>query len=505
MDSVLGKRGRGGDAVSKDAFSPKLPRASLAMTCGQIGERIKLITEAFLHTDTDEADEETLLLLSVYAKELELLTANLADSTRGGRLPYQVLTRNSWKTFRTEKEEAAGGLFRRTFRMSPDQFDDLFALVKGELAKDKSRHPTPNRPIEPEERLLIALRFIAGGQAVDLVNIAPVALNTVYHIVWSTMRVLIKCDALKFIFDIGEKACADRAADFAKRSSAPHIFCKVAGVMDGLFIRIAGRSRRESGNPRAFHSGHKHGFGLNLQVICDAYCRVLDASCNTPGCTNDSSAYRLSSFRKLVDALPDGFYVLADPAYPLSEKVLTSYVGQTPSSNFACQDDYNYFHSQIRITIERLFGQLVNKFGVLWQPMRFRLEHIMLVIQVVLRVHNFLINHDIQQGKAFLFRGRPDFGCPSDIQFGAPVAGVDPKGERLADARFATATEEAEAAALAGLAPAGEPQKKKRKSRKSTPGVSMRREFLRGKVQSAGLKRPDTSKARLAAKAAQGL
>ena len=145
MDSVLGKRSRGGNAnESEHSYSLKLPRATLAATSTQIVERIKLITEAFLQTDTSAADEETLLLSSVYAKELELMTSELAESAHSGRLSYQVLKRNSWQTFRAEKEEAAGGLFHRTFRMSPVQFDALFAHVKAAMSGPQ----IPNAPRE---------------------------------------------------------------------------------------------------------------------------------------------------------------------------------------------------------------------------------------------------------------------------------------------------------------------------------------------------------------------
>ena len=137
--------------------------------------------------------------------------------------------------------------------------------------------------VVPEQRLAITLRFLAGGLALDLLDMAPVALSSVYQIVWSTIAVINTCSSLAFNFDSSLSACRERAATFQARSGSPDAFSGCVGAIDGLFIRVTARSKSEVTNPRSFYNGHKHGFGVNLQVICDAYCRVIGASCNTPG------------------------------------------------------------------------------------------------------------------------------------------------------------------------------------------------------------------------------
>ncbi len=138
--------------------------------------------------------------------------------------------------------------------------------------------------IVPEQRLAITLRYLAGGQILDLLDMAPVALNTAYQIVWSTIAAINNCKALALPFDLDDASkCAERASFFQRRSSAPAIFSHVVGAIDGLFIRIQGRSLRDTANPRSYFNGHKQGYGVNLQVVCDAFCRVIAASCNTPG------------------------------------------------------------------------------------------------------------------------------------------------------------------------------------------------------------------------------
>ena len=53
------------------------------------------------------------------------------------RLPPMELRRRSWQEYRTEKIDA--GVFDRLFRMSPERFDKLFALVEPELTRDTAR------------------------------------------------------------------------------------------------------------------------------------------------------------------------------------------------------------------------------------------------------------------------------------------------------------------------------------------------------------------------------
>jgi hypothetical protein len=59
-------------------------------------------------------------------------------------------------------------------------------------------------------------------------------------------------------------------------------------------------------------------------------------------------------------------------------------------------DDFNYYHSQLRITIERAFGMLVQRFGILRKAMP---QHIpilkkMSIVMACMKIHNFLMPSD---------------------------------------------------------------------------------------------------------------
>ncbi len=221
-----------------------------------------------------------------------------------------------------------------------------------------------------------------------------------------------------------------------------------------------------------------------------------DAASSFSGKTPDINAYQASWFRAMIDALPDGFFVVGDPAYPLSDQLITSFTGTSPDSNQGAKDDFNYFHSQVRITIERLFGQMVNKWGILWQPMRFKLKNIFLAVETVLRLHNFCINSDLKAGKAFKFRGLAKYGRPADIQYGEKLDGVDPNGERLADVRYQP-YEEGDLAEEENASKKGKKSRPKRKVAAVQVGVSDLREEMRAEIEKLGAKRPKVSADRL--------
>lgn len=297
------------EKFSKLSSARRLSRSAETVAyLAQLQQLSTSILQALAYFDTDLADEQSLSLVPLYIQTQQSIVSIIVDYREHNRMPHVPLLRRTWEEYRQEKEDQ--NLFHRLYRVTSEQFDEMFALIRAKLETTRfegqpelcpvyiyiyayfsfqercmcnHRNTTSNIPVAPEQRLAITLRFLAGGQALDLVDMAPVGLSTIYAIVWKTIAVINECKELEYKFDISPEACKQRAEEFRRRSSAPEAFANCVGAIDGLFIRINGRCVKETNNPRAFFSGHKHGHGLNLQVVCDAYCRVLDASCNTPG------------------------------------------------------------------------------------------------------------------------------------------------------------------------------------------------------------------------------
>ena len=59
------------------------------------------------------------------------------------------------------------------------------------------------------------------------------------------------------------------------------------------------------------------------------------------------------------------------------------------------EDSFNFYQSQVRITIERAFGIFIRRFAIFWKPLQFRLQLVTKIVEACARLHKFCINHNI--------------------------------------------------------------------------------------------------------------
>lgn len=158
--------------------------------------------------------------------------------------------------------------------------------------------------------------------------------------------------------------------------------------MDGIQIKIQAPRQTESVKTKNFFC-RKQFYSLNVQAVCDARTRYLGVSIVCPGSCHDSVAYAQSDLPDKIAALPGLHHVVADAAYPVSEKVLCPFPGRSLETY---EDSYNYHQSQVRMAVERSFGILVARWGVLWRPLRMSLKHSVQVITACMRLHSFCVD-----------------------------------------------------------------------------------------------------------------
>jgi hypothetical protein len=65
--------------------------------------------------------------------------------------------------------------------------------------------------------------------------------------------------------------------------------------------------------------------------------------------------------------------------------------------------------SQLRINVECSFGMLVNRWGILWQPMRCDLRKVPRVVLACMKLHNFIIDTGCVEIPAAIVHEQP--GC----------------------------------------------------------------------------------------------
>jgi len=323
--------------------------------------------------------------------------------------------RKSWAAFQSNLTDRQ---FRRYFRMSKECFDLLCDRIKSNVGERefksevylkqlldsdlksnnilKAHKETTGGFISGEIKLALILRLLAGGCYLDLALLFEMGFTysyVVFHNVignWILDDRFVKIDGAEYCSDV--EWISSVALDFSRGSKGVINGC--IGALDGWIVKII-KPRKSDGvhNPSSFFS-RKGFFGINVQAIVDKKKRILYRSIQHRGAEHDSTAFKNSSFYKwLVENWPAlgrlGFYFVGDSAYSLKSFLLTPYDNVMHGSH---EDNYNFFHSSSRITVECAFGEVDLRWGIFWKPLRFSLVHNCRVIDAAMRLHNFIVD-----------------------------------------------------------------------------------------------------------------
>jgi len=209
--------------------------------------------------------------------------------------------------------------------------------------------------------------------------------------------VINHCPDLEVFFpdDHSEQLCIARK--FRDRSHAGFDCC--IGAINGILIWTEKPSEHDCHllgkiQSRSFFSGRKHKFGLNMQAICDADCLFLEFWIANQASALDYISFITSEFynRKLQKSnfLARGLVLFGDNAYVSSDCMATPY----KSAHRGLKDDYNFFHSQLRIRIEMAFGMLTQRWGILRKalPARIGILKQIAVTGACVRLHNYCLD-----------------------------------------------------------------------------------------------------------------
>jgi len=99
---------------------------------------------------------------------------------------------------------------------------------------------------------------------------------------------------------------------------------------------------------------------LNFQAVCDARWRFVDVSIRNPGAASDFLSFVTSDLLeklRIPNFLRNGLTFYGDNAYVNSATMVVPF----PNVSSGEKDDFNFYHSQVRINIECAFGLLVNR------------------------------------------------------------------------------------------------------------------------------------------------
>jgi hypothetical protein len=285
--------------------------------------------------------------------------------------------------------------------MNYTSFVKLCSLIHPFIPVDEamSIRRTGKKPITTEMALHCLMRWLAGGSYLDIRLCAGISTNSFYRCIHKCISAILLCNKVAYSFpNTAEKI--QKAADSFKQHSTNGVLDGCVACMDGLLLQIQTPNSYETGNVKAYFSGHYQTYGINVQAACDSQCRFVFAALAAPGGTNDIAAFRKTKLHDIAAKLPLGKYIIGDNAYICTEHILTPFPGEQKKQ--AHKDAYNFYISQLRVRIELAFGRLVSKWRIFRHPLQVKLKNVGKVFLCATRLHNYCMNEEFPDSTSIL-------------------------------------------------------------------------------------------------------
>ncbi len=330
-------------------------------------------------------------------------------------------------------------MFKRQFRLCREDFYQLEqAVLDHKLCQgyNLERHYkyaswSSRSPITLELRLFITLRLLSGASYLDMIWYG-VSLRSIPALFWATI-----CDIDEAVdnvnFPMETLGIMQVADNWARRRKERHGFTTNMGTVlavDCYVIEIKKPAATElDGQEVSCYRNRKGFWGLITQIGCDSSAKVRFVQTDWPGATNDLSCFQETTLFQLLKSknLPEWLHIVADEAYtPLSAEcnfqILTPYSqhqlnsakkqdwqnvqdwegrirenptfnGEKPIPMYWKMRSFNHELSSERITVERVLGMIVRRFGILWRPLEFHVSKVPTIFRVICKLHNICMDH----------------------------------------------------------------------------------------------------------------
>jgi hypothetical protein len=143
-----------------------------------------------------------------------------------------------------------------------------------------------------------------------------------------------------------------------------------------------------------------------MQTICDDELRFIFIDLKWPGSTADYMAWITSDLCQGIEIssgtplpkIKKGLMFVGDNAYVKTEYMAVPIKG----AKTKVKDSYNFYQSQLRITIEQAFGVLVHCWSILRGPLNIPLFKVVPVVQSLVKLHNFCIDETLHNKSSTL-------------------------------------------------------------------------------------------------------
>lgn len=134
-------------------------------------------------------------------------------------------------------------------------------------------------------------------------------------------------------------------------------------------------------------------YALPIQAIVDSDYRFKYVSAGCSGSTQDSVAWACSELAIEVPngGLTDPLWLAGDARYECTGGVLTPWSSAVlHHRNMGLyRDSFDFYHSSLRIHVAQSFAILLSRWGILWRPIRMRIQVEARILAWCMRFHNY--------------------------------------------------------------------------------------------------------------------
>ena len=178
------------------------------------------------------------------------------------------------------------------------------------------------------------------------------------------------------------------------------VFSGTVMAIDGWVMQTRKPYDDETTNVKSYRN-RKGMWGLVVLAGCDARTRFTLWNVNNTGSNNDISAWNNSALKKVLEdhKLHSDFYFIGDEAFTCGNQFLVPWGG---TGIGVAKDTFNHCLSVRRQVIERAFGILVQRWGILWRPIVCSITRWTLIANVCAKLHNVCVDRNIPQIPRFV-------------------------------------------------------------------------------------------------------
>lgn len=288
--------------------------------------------------------------------------------------------------------------FRRRYRMSRERFNKIVEMIRPDVQPTSPvaiarAIASSGSVITAELRLGAAIRILSGGSYLDAADLHAIHDKTIMEsTVWPVCRAIVsscnpELDSIHFPFD-DEMQLRRHEATFKKQ--AGHLFPGTVAAGDGCGLCIEQPSDKEVGGNVKDHHTRKYDFAYGFLLFCDGQNHIMSVEATHVASAHDAAMYDISRVHEGIEQgnLPHWAHVVLDSAFACTEQELVPW--PIPKNGLSKERDaFNFMLSQQRQAVERTFGLLYARWGILWRPLRVKFDNLSLLLHTLCRLHNY--------------------------------------------------------------------------------------------------------------------